>query len=259
MSQSASENDDAQSVTTAASDTSDNKDADIPATAVATAVPERLTRRTRSNRGSAGTNVVDSSIPDASEPDMGTPHNDNSNALLDTPSLTTTATTADMKDGENASSSPGSINSEPLSSVDESILLAAEDNMPSYLRVGQSFTDENDIYQVIPSMNKSTVKWNKADPIDVTNKPMADRLAVAETHCCSVLRILPEQYMSIKHILLKEGRNRQPGSFKKRDAQRLCRIDVNKTSRIYEWYVYMGWLPESNGFYNAGPSTTASV
>ncbi|KAJ2585682.1 hypothetical protein EV177_009903, partial [Coemansia sp. RSA 1804] len=50
-----------------------------------------------------------------------------------------------------------------------------------------------------------------------------------------------------------ESRSRPPGSFKKRDAQRLCRIDVNKTSKIYEWYVSMGWLPASNGIYALPP------
>ncbi|KAI8324597.1 hypothetical protein GQ54DRAFT_296106 [Martensiomyces pterosporus] len=128
----------------------------------------------------------------------------------------------------------------------------SEDNMPSYTRLGQDFSD--DVSQVIPLCKKSTVKWTKADPIDIEDKPMADRLAMAERHCCSILRILPEQYMTIKHTLLKEGRNRSPGTFKKRDAQRLCRIDVNKTSKIYEWYVSMGWLPASNGVYAIPPA-----
>ncbi|KAJ1910139.1 hypothetical protein IWQ60_010810 [Tieghemiomyces parasiticus] len=30
--------------------------------------------------------------------------------------------------------------------------------------------------------------------------------------------------------------------FRKRDAQKLCRIDVNKTSKIVDWFVDMGWL-----------------
>ncbi|KAJ2639572.1 hypothetical protein IW137_003528 [Coemansia sp. RSA 1287] len=54
-------------------------------------------------------------------------------------------------------------------------------------------------------------------------------------------------------MLLKEGLSRSPGTFKKRDAQRLCRIDVNKTSKIYEWFVSMGWLPGSDGVYANPP------
>ncbi|KAJ1668887.1 hypothetical protein IW140_000047 [Coemansia sp. RSA 1813] len=131
-------------------------------------------------------------------------------------------------------------------------------NVPSYERLGQTFGDgtNDDLARIAPSFARSTVKWNKADPIDVTVKPMADKLSSAEQHCCSVLRILPEQYLAIKHTLLKESRSRSPGSFKKRDAQRLCRIDVNKTSKIYEWYVSLGWLAASNGVYALPPEST---
>ncbi|KAJ2503531.1 hypothetical protein IWW47_002876 [Coemansia sp. RSA 2052] len=144
-------------------------------------------------------------------------------------------------------------------SAEEALVLSSsssnEDNMPSYRRMGLDFTGEHDVSLITPVFAKSNVKWNKADPINVSDKPMADKLAPAESHCCSVLRILPEQYLAIKLTLLKEGRTRLPGSFKKRDAQRLCRIDVNKTSKIYEWFVTLGWLPESNGIYsNPAPS-----
>ncbi|KAJ2861283.1 hypothetical protein GGH94_004997 [Coemansia aciculifera] len=143
--------------------------------------------------------------------------------------------------------------------ADEALMLSSsssnEDNMPSYRRMGQDFTNQDDVYLITPLFARSNVKWNKADPIDVSNKPKADKLAPAEAHCCSVLRISPEQYLTIKFSLLKEGRSCLPGSFKKRDAQRLCRIDVNKTSKIYEWFVILGWLPESNGIYsNPAPS-----
>ncbi|KAJ1942394.1 hypothetical protein GGF37_003135 [Kickxella alabastrina] len=122
-----------------------------------------------------------------------------------------------------------------------------EDNMPSYQRLGQELTD--DVSLIIPPSAKSTVKWAKAEPIDIADRPLADKLASAERHCCSVLRILPEQYVAIKQTLLREGCSRLPGTFKKRDAQRLCRIDVNKTSKIYEWFVTIGWLPAGNGVY----------
>ncbi|KAJ1944339.1 hypothetical protein FBU59_002628 [Linderina macrospora] len=131
--------------------------------------------------------------------------------------------------------------------------LPGSDNLPAYVRAGQMFVD-GDMSVITPLAEKSTVKWAKADPIDVTDKPMVGSLAAAERHCCSILRILPEQYLTIKHTLLREGKNRSPGSFKKRDAQKLCRIDVNKTSKIYEWYVSMGWLPNGSGIYAIPPS-----
>lgn len=71
-----------------------------------------------------------------------------------------------------------------------------------------------------------------------------DLLAPAERECCSTLRLLPEQYLTIKVTLIKAGREWPPGTFKKRDAQKLCRIDVNKTSKVFEWFVKINWLPE---------------
>ena len=105
----------------------------------------------------------------------------------------------------------------------------------------------DDFMSLVPPHIRSTVKWAKAEPINISDKPYFSKLAPAEQHCCSILRIAPEQYLTIKRTLIREGRTRQPGTFKKRDAQRLCRIDVNKTSKIYEWYVKIGWLPDSNG------------
>ncbi|KAJ2771500.1 hypothetical protein IWQ57_002185 [Coemansia nantahalensis] len=135
----------------------------------------------------------------------------------------------------------------------------ATNNIPSYQRQGQILADGDDVSNIVPQSKRSTVKWTKAYPIEVRAKPMANKLAAAEIHCCSVLRILPEQYLTIKRLLLREGLSRQPpGSFKKRDAQRLCRIDVNKTSKIYEWFVTMGWLPGSDGIYANPPSPAGS-
>ncbi|KAJ2341053.1 hypothetical protein GGF43_006260, partial [Coemansia sp. RSA 2618] len=110
----------------------------------------------------------------------------------------------------------------------------ADDNVPSFQRAGQAFAEDMDVSLIVPLRPRSTVKWNKADPINISTAPMHEKLARAERHCCSVLRLMPEQFLSIKMLLLKEGLSRPPGSFKKRDAQRLCRIDVNKTSKIYE-------------------------
>ncbi|KAJ2080107.1 hypothetical protein H4R24_003312 [Coemansia sp. RSA 988] len=157
------------------------------------------------------------------------------------------STDRSSSNGSLESSGPRSNSKSPDLHPPEETATADKLDTPSYQRLGQRFS-ETDVSQVVPQGQRSTVKWNKADPIDINGKPMADKLAAAERHCCSVLRILPEQYLTIKQTLLKEGQSRlPPGSFKKRDAQRLCRIDVNKTSKIYEWYVFMGWLPTSDG------------
>ncbi|KAJ2334725.1 hypothetical protein GGI00_001714 [Coemansia sp. RSA 2681] len=294
--QTMSENDDANSVATTASDCNELADADsqVPASPLRHRyqLPGQAVAASDSEAGSTPTQMPDAATSSAFAPaamdiDCAEPKNDDDPSLSE-PTIPPAASDAaagndaeqdgdkEVESGDdNDSSQPESPLSEsPLSdenesqsdeqaaqalSVEEALVLSSsssnEDNMPSYRRMGLDFTGEHDVSLITPVFAKSNVKWNKADPINVSDKPMADKLAPAESHCCSVLRILPEQYLAIKLTLLKEGRTRLPGSFKKRDAQRLCRIDVNKTSKIYEWFVTLGWLPESNGIYsNPAPS-----
>ncbi|KAI9500656.1 Homeodomain-like protein [Coemansia spiralis] len=82
-------------------------------------------------------------------------------------------------------------------------------------------------------------------PMDVRGYPLAEYLSPAELDCCSILRLHPEQYLAIKHALVRAGRTLPPGTFKKRDAQKLCRVDVNKTSKVFEWFCKLGWIPHA--------------
>ncbi|KAJ2414606.1 hypothetical protein GGI10_002275 [Coemansia sp. RSA 2530] len=282
--QTMSENDDANSVTTTASDSNDVADTDgqVPASSLRHRYRLSAQQPLAASDSEAGSTPAplpaaeySTPTPNAMDVDGVEPKKedmDESRSDLAPPVESGTSDVAEL-DGDNEAGSNGDDGSQPGSPLSESPLsdenssqqdeLAApadetlvlgsssnEDNMPSYRRMGLDFTDENDMSLITPVFAKSSVKWNKADPIDVSNKPMADKLAPAECHCCSVLRISPEQYLAIKFSLLREGRSRMPGTFKKRDAQRLCRIDVNKTSKIYEWFVTLGWLPESNGIYS---------
>ncbi|KAJ2736666.1 hypothetical protein IW152_000635 [Coemansia sp. BCRC 34962] len=292
--QTMSENDDANSVTTTTSDSNDVADTDgqVPASSLRHRYRMSAQQPLAASDSEAGSTpallpVAEYSTPTPNAMDIGCmePKNkedvkgveDEGPSGLAVPVESGTSDVAEQ-DGDNGGGSNGDDGSQPGSPLsgsplsdenssqqdelaaptDETLVLSSssnEDNMPSYRRMGLDFTDENDMSLITPVFAKSSVKWNKADPIDVSNKPMADKLAPAECHCCSVLRISPEQYLAIKFSLLKEGRSRMPGTFKKRDAQRLCRIDVNKTSKIYEWFVTLGWLPESNGIYsNPAPS-----
>ncbi len=58
--------------------------------------------------------------------------------------------------------------------------------------------------------------------------PGYDQITEEEVGICSVLRILPEQYLYIKETILVQVERRGP--FKKRDAKSWFRIDVNKAS-----------------------------
>ncbi|KAJ2697866.1 hypothetical protein FB645_005804 [Coemansia sp. IMI 203386] len=96
-----------------------------------------------------------------------------------------------------------------------------------------------------PAVSGCNIRWAKAPPMDISQLPLADTLSTAEQECCSILRLLPKQYLVVKHTLIQAGKQYPPGSFKKRDAQKLCRIDVNKTSKVFEWFVKLNWIPNT--------------
>ncbi|KAJ2719717.1 hypothetical protein GGI07_005041 [Coemansia sp. Benny D115] len=102
------------------------------------------------------------------------------------------------------------------------------------------------IFELKPNATSCSVKWAKAAPMDVSSFPLVEHLAPAERDCCSILRLYPEQYLTIKQALVHAGRTRMPGTFKKRDAQKLCRVDVNKTSKVFEWFCKLGWIPHAS-------------
>ncbi|KAJ2880514.1 hypothetical protein H4R27_004677 [Coemansia aciculifera] len=103
-----------------------------------------------------------------------------------------------------------------------------------------------EILELRPATNSCSVKWTKAAPMDVSGYPKVELLATAERECCSILRLLPEQYLAIKQSLVRAGRTLPKGTFKKRDAQKLCRVDVNKTSKVFEWFCKLGWIPHAS-------------
>ncbi|KAI9103196.1 Homeodomain-like protein [Phlyctochytrium arcticum] len=85
------------------------------------------------------------------------------------------------------------------------------------------------------------VTWTKGDPLPLTpDMPHYADLTPEELVVCSTLRLLPESYLKIKNILL--GAKAEKGTFKKRDAQKWCRVDVNKTGKLYDWFLALGWL-----------------
>ncbi|KAJ2741611.1 hypothetical protein GGI20_005067 [Coemansia sp. BCRC 34301] len=110
-----------------------------------------------------------------------------------------------------------------------------------------------EILALRPTTNSCSVKWTKAAPMDVSGYPKVELLAAAERECCSILRLLPEQYLIIKQSLVRAGRTLPKGTFKKRDAQKLCRVDVNKTSKVFEWFCKLEWIPQASTRLNHSP------
>ena len=78
-------------------------------------------------------------------------------------------------------------------------------------------------------------------PMDVTRMDGVDDLSEEEFHICCVLRISPRQYAKAQEVLIGEARAR--GFYRKSAAQKLLRMDVNKTGKLYDYFMERGWLP----------------
>ncbi|KAF8629893.1 hypothetical protein AX15_003249 [Amanita polypyramis BW_CC] len=78
-------------------------------------------------------------------------------------------------------------------------------------------------------------------PLNLANSPSLHLLTAPEQALCSQLRILPKPYLVIKETLVREYA-RRGGKLRRREARDLVKIDVNKTSRVWDFLVQAGYL-----------------
>ena len=84
-----------------------------------------------------------------------------------------------------------------------------------------------------------------AAPLNLAHSPSLHLLTPAEQTLCSQLRILPKPYLVIKETLVREYA-RRGGKLRRREARDLVKIDVNKTSRVWDFLVQAGFLKITN-------------
>lgn len=95
-----------------------------------------------------------------------------------------------------------------------------------------------------PSLDyKPKVSSNNRAPLDISHAADFELLSNEEKQLCATLRILPKPYLAIKNQLMKEA-IKNNGILKKKDARQSLKIDVNKASKIYEFFVQMGWCSQ---------------
>ncbi|KAI9209465.1 uncharacterized protein BJ171DRAFT_620920 [Polychytrium aggregatum] len=65
-------------------------------------------------------------------------------------------------------------------------------------------------------------------------------LSSDEVAFCTSISLNPRTYIKGKKALILEYETRGP--FKKKDAHRVCRIDANKSGKLYDWIIKQGWM-----------------
>ncbi|XP_035448002.1 transcriptional adapter 2A [Spodoptera frugiperda] len=77
-------------------------------------------------------------------------------------------------------------------------------------------------------------------PLEIVDLPGFNLLTDTEKVLCSNLRLVPENYLEIKHQLITQ--NSKMGFLRLLDARRIVKIDVNKTRKIYDYLLYEGFI-----------------
>lgn len=93
--------------------------------------------------------------------------------------------------------------------------------------------------------SKFRVTWRDR-PLDLSDDPHRHLLHPAEIHLASVLRLSCAVYLTTKRRIFraKVERSREGLKFQKTEAQKACRIDVNKASKLWLGYSNVGWFDE---------------
>lgn len=78
--------------------------------------------------------------------------------------------------------------------------------------------------------------------LDISGTPGVEQLRPVERELCSNLRLLPQDYQNYKSILIKEYEKQ--GSLRLAQARVLIRIDVNKTRKMYNFFLEQGWIKQ---------------
>ena len=116
----------------------------------------------------------------------------------------------------------------------------------------RSTEDCNRIFTEIASRKRTMqLTGRPGAPINVSDQAFAQCLEIQEFEVCCFLRISPIQYYQSRDILFRNYQRQ--GFYKKSAAQKMLRIDVNKTGRIYDFCIENRWLPRDEFDMNTSP------
>ncbi|KAI9678254.1 MAG: Transcriptional adapter ada2 [Caeruleum heppii] len=101
-----------------------------------------------------------------------------------------------------------------------------------------SATPNKPKYTIPPLPNVQPLRFENENASDL------HLLTKEEQQLCSAIRIYPKPYLVMKELLLKEAM-KQGGGMKKKTARDICKIDVNKCGRIFDFFVHAGWLAKA--------------
>ena len=81
-------------------------------------------------------------------------------------------------------------------------------------------------------------------PLDIVGLPKYDQLSKEERQICSDIRVVPQIYLQIKQVMVQECL-KQDG-LRLADIRPLVKIDVNKTRKLYDYFLEKEIIYQSN-------------
>ncbi|CAG8433467.1 5300_t:CDS:1 [Ambispora gerdemannii] len=95
----------------------------------------------------------------------------------------------------------------------------------------------------LPSSIQQTITW-KGNPLKIEQLPHYNLLHQAEAQVASTLRLTPVQYLTVKHVFISTARRYYSRGlpFLKSDAQKIMKMDVNKSCKMWDFFNNVGWI-----------------
>ncbi|CAG8659453.1 3674_t:CDS:1 [Acaulospora morrowiae] len=84
------------------------------------------------------------------------------------------------------------------------------------------------------------VTW-KGGVKDYSNYPLYNYLHICEREMCNIMRLTPQKYLQCLYTIVTTFRELKD-TFKRSQAKKICDIDVNKISVLYEVLEGFGWV-----------------
>ncbi|GME90483.1 unnamed protein product [[Candida] boidinii] len=117
---------------------------------------------------------------------------------------------------------------------------------PTYNFNYENIPDFSPSLDTLPNNAKCLKTEWKGQPMNLSSDPLCEKLHPAEITLASILRLPCNVYLDSKRRLFQEKVNRLKRGlpFRRTDAQKACKIDVNKASRLYASFEKVGWLKD---------------
>lgn len=103
-------------------------------------------------------------------------------------------------------------------------------------------------YETLPNNNKCLKTDWKGQSMDLSTDPLIGEMHPAEIVLASILRLPCGVYLDSKRRIFQEKVKRMKYNlpFRRTDAQKSCKIDVNKASRLFASFEKVGWFDEKH-------------